>query len=254
MGGILTSAEFDRKQEQEGLLHSPSNRTRRMPSAEVLAERGLAKRRRLILPIAPEKGESQAAFYLDGKEVQLTLVDQEYVFPDNMTEAQKEAFAKLLIPAGFVDESTIMKIEPVVKQRRFAHPDNEVSNPVQGEVQFKFKHRKKKYNFVMELDEFGTISTDDPALLQKLDKEGWPEVTIPEGTELAVEDAEMTGPSLGLDGKPEEFQNESGIVTADDESEDEIPIEEQSKDLPPLESSENGNEILEIGNEILETT
>ena len=231
--GILTSKEFY-KRADEGVLHNPAPQNVRSPSSEELAARGLEKQRRIILPFAPKKGETRAAFYLNGEEVVLTLVDQEYVFPDSMSEDEKDRMAKALEPAGFVDETTIKKLTPKIKPRRFAHPDNEIDAAVSGVLKFKFRHNGKKRQVTVELDEFGTITTDDPGLQAKLVRDKWPEVTVPEGVEAGDSGPGMTDPyNCDETGEPPVGEPVDGC------SEDGGPLLDPDSELDPHEDEED---------------
>ncbi len=216
---ILTSADFGKKKEDEGLLHDKARPNVSKPTSEELAVRGLQMRRRLILPFAP-MGKSQAAFYIDGEEVQLPLVDQEFVFPEGISEHQKDELTKQLEAAGFVDEGTVEKKPPTVLPKRFAHPDNAADHPVQLDKPLKFRRKRKGKRETVEvsLDEFGTVTTDDPWLQAKLAKDGWPEVTVDPGTKPPPEENPEEKPA----DTPKDKDPEPASEIKTDEPEEEV--------------------------------
>lgn len=185
--GILTSSAFADQGKSDGLIRQPAPHT---PPDRGHAKPGFEVKPRVVLPHAPE-GESTAAFYgPHGHEMRVTLVDGEYVFPPDMDKAARKEMTRILVAAGFVDESTIVKkAKPTAPElRRFAHPDNTPDSPVEGTIKMVFKRQGKKEKQEFQLDIFGTITTDDPAVIQRLEKWKWPEVTVQPGTDEEPDD------------------------------------------------------------------
>lgn len=130
---------------------------------------------RVFFPRAP-KGKCNASYLENGETKSVILKDGFYVFKD---KEEKRAKVKAMINAGFVDADYMLNQKRAIigKKKvnynvRYAHPDNEPDHKKKGFCSVEVKG----VTWEFDLDDYGSVWTDDPKKQKVLQDLKWAEV------------------------------------------------------------------------------
>jgi hypothetical protein len=121
-------------------------------------------------------GKVNAAFYYKKREVTIKLQDRVVIIPSNLSKNELVNYYKMLKEIGCKDVS-IIDSKPVKKEKKiyeveFAHPDNAVNEPVQGNFSLIIADKEKQFT----LSDSGTVITSEKEVIDALRKAGFVEV------------------------------------------------------------------------------
>lgn len=131
------------------------------------------------LPSAPKNGKARVAFRTPNGTEKVEVVDQYYHFKDL---EERKRLLNSMMKEGFVkaDYQVGEKPEPPKKPEgyriRYAHPDNEPDNPKQGSVAVTVGRGSDRHEVTLNMDEYGTVTTEDEQLQRKLKRLGWTQI------------------------------------------------------------------------------